>query len=353
MEPHLQVSEDELLNDFILFPSSELTEWEQVQDKQIEAHDQSPNPTAVPQDQSKEKTDLNEMSAPITIGYVPRVSKNDIRRYFGNMAINTLNSGDFVLMQDLFQTFLAKDCRFERTTYNLPVEFYIPELMGGNGPLQFAHFFLGMQTMFPDMVLTIHGNRIITFSYSKLSKIVLDVECHSTKTVRIPYELWLPPEHLLNDIYSANSWDKMATVISSSIEGVPESPSSFHKWNVGDPLDIKLLEKKLSEQQQPSQQLPEKRKFTKDSDSSNNKEPSTSTGSETPGGCPLSDSASAVPTPITSSNAYYIPFQYATLLDEAALLLPTLLQHHTLGQTELVMDENQHIVYIRMCARLV
>ena len=356
MDPHLQVSEDELLNDFILFPSSELTEWGQVQDKQIEAHDQSPNPTAVPQDQSKEKTDLNEMSAPITIGYVPRVSKNDIRRYFANMAINTLNSGDFVLMQDFFHTFLAKDCRFERTAYNLPVEFYIPELMGGNGPLQFAHFFLGIQTMFPDMVLTIHGNRIITFSYSKLSKIVLDVECQSTKTVRIPYELWLPPEYLLNDIYSANSWDKMATVISSSIQGVPESPSSFHKWNVGDPLDIKLLEKKLSEQHQPSQQLPAKRKFTKGSDSSNSKEPSTSTGSEapeTPGGCPPSDSASAVPTPITSSSATYIPFQYATLLDEAALLLPTLLQHHTLGQTELVMDENQHIVYIRMCARLV
>ena len=215
--------------------------------------------------------------------------------------------------------------------------------------------------MFPDMALTIHGNRIVTFSHSKLTKIVLDLECQSTKTVHIPYELWIPPEHLLSDIYSANSWNKMATVISSSTQRVPQSPSLFHKWNVGAPLDIKLLEKKLSKQQpQPSQQLPAKRKFTKGSDSSNSKEPSTSTASATPGGCPPLDSASAVPTPIptptdagTPSSATYVPFKYATLLDEAALLLPALLQHHTLGQVELVMDENQHIVYIQMCAQLV
>ena len=377
MKTHKQLSEDDMLNDFILFSSSdELMEWGQVpvQDKPIQDLDNA-NITVVQHEKINTKTDINKMSSSILMRCVLRVPKNDIRRYFGKMLVNTLNSGDFLLIQDFFHTFLTKRCRFERIIHNLPVEFYMPKQMGGNGPLQFAHFFLGIQTMFPDMALTIHGNRIVTFSHSKLTKIVLDLECQSTKTVHIPYELWIPPEHLLSDIYSANSIEKIVVLMNNINQGTPQNTSASQNWNVGVPLDIKLLEKQLNDEQvlmeqQPSpQQLNAKRKFSEDSCSSNITDTSTSTGitssslsraylradsastvssATSTGGAPSSSAGSKL-----SAAATYIPYQYTTLLQEAALLLPVPMHHHTLGQVELVMDENQHIVYIQMCAQLV
>lgn len=133
---------------------------------------------------------------------IPKVMKNDIRRYFSRMFMNTINSADFINMQNFFNTFMKKDCTFVSAQTLSPV-FNVPERLVAKGPRLFSHYLLGCFVMYPDMVLTMNDTRIVTSSSWAGTKVIMEVDYHLTKIYDIPYETWVPPEEAVEDMYKA------------------------------------------------------------------------------------------------------------------------------------------------------
>eukprot|EP01032_Pedospumella_encystans_P036062 gene36062-40788_t len=83
----------------------------------------------------------------------PKVMKNDIRRYFSRMFMNTINSGDFGKLQDYFNTFMMGPTKFVANHEKVDPSLHIPSLLIADGPRLMAHYLLGTFVMYPDMIL--------------------------------------------------------------------------------------------------------------------------------------------------------------------------------------------------------
>lgn len=142
----------------------------------------------------------------------PRVLKNDIRRFFSNMFMNTVNSADFHRTEDFFRTFMASQCTFASQQVLAP-EFRVPTALQAVGPRLFSHYLLGCFIMYPDMVLSMADTKIITSSSWAGTKIVMQVEYRLTKTYDIPVECWVPPAPALEKLYSETSLEGMMEAI--------------------------------------------------------------------------------------------------------------------------------------------
>jgi len=160
----------------------------------------------------------NDSTSKIIKIVTPRVVKNDIRRYFSNMFMNTVNSADFHRTEDFFRTFMANDCTFV-SQQELGSEFRVPSALHTVGPRLFAHYLLGCFVMYPDMALSMSDTKIVTSSTWTGTKIVMQVEYKLTKTCDIPLECWVPPATALSRVYSASTIVNMVSAIRAAPQG--------------------------------------------------------------------------------------------------------------------------------------
>lgn len=133
---------------------------------------------------------------------IPKVMKNDIRRHYSRMFMNTVNSADFANMQNYFNTFMAGPCKFIADHITHP-DFAIPDRMIADGPRLMAHYLLGCFIMYPDMTLTMRDTRIVTSSSWVGTKIVMEMEIHSTKMYDLDLDAWVPQISTLEACYEA------------------------------------------------------------------------------------------------------------------------------------------------------
>lgn len=132
----------------------------------------------------------------------PKVMKNDIRRHFSRMFMNTINSGDFGKLQDYFNTFMMGQTKFVANHQEINPSLKIPSLLTADGPRLMAHYLLGSFVMYPDMVLIMNGSRVTTSKSWSGTKIEIDVETFSTKMYELSMEDWVPQLCTLGDRYN-------------------------------------------------------------------------------------------------------------------------------------------------------
>ena len=161
----------------------------------------------------------------------PKILKNDIRRSFSKMVFNTINCGDFEIMQEFTHTFMRPNCPFVCQVVDGP-KYGLPEYLYTFGPRHHVHYKLGIFVMFPDLVGTMGESQIITSTGWPGTKIVIPFEFRMTQTYQLPTECWIPPESQLDRLYEEPSLEKMMSVL--SIANGESSPSS----ESGDTCDL-------------------------------------------------------------------------------------------------------------------
>jgi hypothetical protein len=122
---------------------------------------------------------------------IPRIMRNDIRWSYPQMFMNAVNSGDFVKMASFFHTFMTKPCKFI-VDHEIDPCFSIPHRLLVQGPKLMAHYLQGAFVIFPDLVLTMTGSRIVSSRGWTGSKIIIDLELKSTKLYDLSLEPWVP-----------------------------------------------------------------------------------------------------------------------------------------------------------------
>jgi len=142
----------------------------------------------------------------------PKVLKNDIRRCFAKMFINTINAGEFENMQQFVHTFMLPDCPFGLKVV-MADNFGLPAVLHSVGPRMHVHYLLGGFVMFPDMVLTMGDSQIVTSNVWTGTKIVIPIDCRMTKTHHIPAECWIPPSDKVEKMYTESSIDRMMAAL--------------------------------------------------------------------------------------------------------------------------------------------
>ena len=122
---------------------------------------------------------------------LPRIMRNDIRWYYPQMFLNTVNSGDFHKMKGYFRTFMTKPCKFI-VDHEINPSFGIPHRLLVNGSKLMAYYLLGVLAIFPDFILTMTNSQIVTAREWTGSKITINVELKSTKLFDIALDSWVP-----------------------------------------------------------------------------------------------------------------------------------------------------------------
>jgi hypothetical protein len=145
---------------------------------------------------AKESADARAQLPPI-----PKIMKNDIRRYFSRMFMNTINSADFRNIQSYFHTFMAGPCKFVMAHETLP-DLRIPDRMVTAGPRLMSHYLLGCFVQYPDMVISMKSSNIVTSSSWAGTKIVMEMEIRSTKMYDLEQDEWIPQIAELGAKYS-------------------------------------------------------------------------------------------------------------------------------------------------------
>jgi hypothetical protein len=146
---------------------------------------------------------------------IPRMLKNDIRRFYAPMFMNTINSGDLLIMQDFFYTFMTGSCRLVGDQSYRP-EFQLPGRIIESGPVQTSHYLLGTFLMYPDLVTKMRNCQLTTSNTWKGTKITLDVEVVGTKVATLPMEAWMPHKSCLPLIYAQPTVQHMVHLVRSN-----------------------------------------------------------------------------------------------------------------------------------------
>lgn len=150
---------------------------------------------------------------------IPKVMKNDIRRYYSKMFMNTMNSADFINIQNYYNTFMCGPCKFV-TEHAVNPEFSIPKLMVACGPRVMAHYTLGCFVMFPDMTMIMSDSRIVTSNSWTGTKIVMDMEIRATKSSDIDMSDWIPQISELEQMYKTAQQEKvLSTMAVTDVNG--------------------------------------------------------------------------------------------------------------------------------------
>jgi hypothetical protein len=120
-----------------------------------------------------------------------KILKNDIRRYFARMYMNSMNSGELSKINGFHRTFMTGPCPFV-AEYEATPELLLPDKLTTVGPLLMTHYVMGCFVQFPDLVLSMTDSRIVTSSNWAGSKIVMDMTLSGTKTGELDRADWIP-----------------------------------------------------------------------------------------------------------------------------------------------------------------
>ena len=129
----------------------------------------------------------------------PKVMKNDIRRYYSRMFMNTVNSGEFHLLQGFFSTFMMGPATFTVNHDDFDPSFGLPPLLAATGPKLMVHFHLGMFVMFPDTVIRMTSSQIVTSNAWSGTKIEIFVDVSCTKIHALSDDEWIPQLEVLEE----------------------------------------------------------------------------------------------------------------------------------------------------------
>lgn len=317
---------------------------------------------------------VNIQTHPYSTVTLPIVPCNSIRISFSDMFLNTLNSGDFQHVQDFFQTFMTRNCCFT-STQEFPSILQIPNQLIVKGPILYAHYLLGLNIMYPDMVLKVHNSRTIYDSKTKQTKVIMGVEYNLTKTLHIPYELWVPPEHLLNELHTARDVYHLTSLLQRS--HISEQQQVYNTTTTSNTTTSNKSNKthistttpphattttgvmKETKRKRTAENHRGEKGLTKTSNSTRTKI-TTNTTNTSAGTITSTTSNSSHNTGSTSgskhstatSSTIYVPTNYITQVHDAAVVLPEPLRLTVVGQLEIVLDESQHVVSMNMRAFL-
>jgi len=148
-----------------------------------------PEPELIQEDGAKQNTGLVN----------PRVMKNDIRRYYSRMFMNTINSGDFNMLQNYFATFMRGNTKFLANYDNFDPKYSLPSRLVANGPKLMSHFLLGILVMYPDLVMQMNNTVITTSNAWSGTKIEMSVAFSATKLYALSDDEWVPQLHVLEE----------------------------------------------------------------------------------------------------------------------------------------------------------
>lgn len=284
---------------------------------------------------SESEQEMNDRKRP-RLGS-PRILKNDIRRHYCKMFLNTINSADIFNMQDFFNTFMAGNCKFVADVKFSP-EFLFPDRLCTNGPRLAAHYVLGVFLMLPDLVLKLVDSQIITSSAWSGSKIQLQVEVVCTKVCDIPMGAWIPDQQFLDKVYEQHSMKsvlKIADLVrqsataSSEPEAVEENTDNTEDLTcpaddtAADQQSIRLTDSADDDADQPA----------------NVHEYCLKAGINEGVAESLSSAAFA---------QAYIPYSYIRTLSTEATPLAKPLTSRNLGTITFYLDSNNHIQHMHM-----
>eukprot|EP01032_Pedospumella_encystans_P017313 gene17313-19734_t len=129
----------------------------------------------------------------------PRVMKNDIRRYYSRMLMNTINSADFNQLQSFFSTFMTGTTKFFANYDNFDPKYRIPSQLLAGGPKLTSHYFLGIFVMYPDVVMNMTNTVITTSNTWSGTKIEMSVEFFATKMYDLADNEWIPQLETLEE----------------------------------------------------------------------------------------------------------------------------------------------------------
>ena len=274
-----------------------------------------------------------------------KMSKNDIRKFLPGMLINTINCGDFVQIKNFLLTFMSRHCSC-RFSLEAASEFKLPEESIAKGPL-FLHYVLGLHTMYPDMTGILTDFQIVTTSLSSETVINMNVEYNMTKTCHISEELWLPPEELLLELYSAKSSEDVARILKLSLpETSEQSILSFKlprpEKSVQRPVIVDEKQQQQEQQEQQSECIspPMTRRRTR---SRCHEEPPPPIASSSSKNTTSSGRSSRSKTPI--------PDVFLRTLQDTAELLPEPMSLCLRGQFEMRTNEYNHIIALHFRAK--
>ena len=329
---------------------------------------------------------VNTQTNPYTTLTLPIVPSNSIRISFSDMFLNTLNSGDFQHVQDFFQTFMTRNCCFT-STQEFPSILQIPNQLIVKGPILYAHYLLGLNIMYPDMVLKVHNSRTIYDSKTKQTKVIMGVEYNLTKTLHIPYELWVPPEHLLNELHTARDVYHLTSLLQRShiseqhqVYNTATATSTTANTSTTNKSNKTLNSttatsytttpprattttgvKKETKRKRTTENQRGEKGLTKTSNSARTKKTTNTITSDT-SACTITSttsnsshntgSTSGSQHSTTASSTMYVPTNYITQVHDAAVVLPEPLRLTVVGQLEIILDESQHVVSMNMRAFL-
>lgn len=119
------------------------------------------------------------------------------------MYMNAMNSDDFPCIQRYLHTFMTGVCSFQ-VGYTSDPALNMPPALTFESPRMFAYFLLGGHVMFPDTVTYYHDVKLITSSKWPGTKVVLEVESHSTKICQLPVDAWVPSDEELAGMNGSN-----------------------------------------------------------------------------------------------------------------------------------------------------
>jgi hypothetical protein len=128
------------------------------------------------------------------------VLKNDIRRYFASMFMNTINSAEMKKIESYFRTFMIGPCKFVAEHQALP-ELGLPDKVVTAGPRLMSHYALGCFVQYPDMVLCLKNSSIITSTGWAGTKIVMQLEVKGTRIHDLDFDDWVPQMVHLGELY--------------------------------------------------------------------------------------------------------------------------------------------------------
>eukprot|EP01032_Pedospumella_encystans_P017314 gene17314-19735_t len=115
------------------------------------------------------------------------------------MFMNTINCGDFNLLQSYFSTFMRGPAKFLANYDNFNPNLCLPSQLVADGPKLMSHFLLGILVMYPDLVMHMHNTQITTSSSWTGTKIEMSVAFYATKMYDLSMDEWVPQLEALEE----------------------------------------------------------------------------------------------------------------------------------------------------------
>jgi hypothetical protein len=280
----------------------------------------------------------------------PKILKNDIRRYYSRMFMNTINSADFGNIQNFFNTFMPWPCKFV-ADQDLVCEMKVPRRIITDGPRQMGHYLLGCFVQYPDMSLMMQSCEIITSPTNRRTRIKMNIEIKSTKIYDLEMSEWLPQLATLDKTYQRALEDaaaakeaKQRSALLLTQGPVPASPSDPAAATIGGGGEVVVKRPRgrprNSQSKDPTQA---------NSTGTKRKKPATqnaSTGAVTEIYYDAADGQSVSSRSASELTRSHIPEAFVHGLFAKAKLVPTPISLVLRGDITLYLDENnlmQHV----------